>query len=543
MVRTRGLGRALGTSRGRDMSQDAHQPEVSRHRRPTASVHRQWVHVTEDVTQTPEDVPQLNEDVPHVSDATPEMTGAVDAADAEGVASDGSLGSPPTDEGFPCGPRDPSVLTGFAEHVAHSIWSGEERPNLKFVSHGRKVDKFGRLAPEMEGMIAATGLSPLILDLYPPSSRELTITLDDVLSLLHLPITGALHAFEPLVTFDAVGLLTELLEVTPEEATAETHQAGGPHVWLSWLRDVYQSRCRARQVQRSCHAPVSFQGPGPSRGILLGNGCIGPLASQTPTQQMAGYITLLQCWIYEHFLTVHQCIIDDAYAEASPRASRWLTSKAHMTRIKRAQYQARIEALTVTNVFWMPYAEHRGVRGFDLISAYTGQLRWGQIVVYVRPERVVRQFRYIQTVPPPPIRDSLTDADIDGQWLHFSDHLVPAGEICAVPVQVAPDYMDWFFWILHPFVTPTEDNAELRHPPTPHDEEFVKPPIPEVDYQGCQGMAEDLGAIAEDLERVINLRMVIEGTDLYAIMARYMRRVRGDAAYGNLRPRQRRRID
>ena len=84
-------------------------------------------HVIEDVTQTPEDVPQLNEDVPHVSDATPEMTSAVDVADAEGVASDGSLGSPPTDEGFPCGPRDPSVLTGFAEHVAHSIWSGEVR--------------------------------------------------------------------------------------------------------------------------------------------------------------------------------------------------------------------------------------------------------------------------------------------------------------------------------------------------------------------------------------------------------------------------------
>ena len=57
---------------------------------------------------------------------------------------------------------------------------------------------------------------------------------------------------------------------------------------------------------------------------------------------------------------------------------------------------------------------------------------------------------------------------------------MPVGELCVVLGQVAPDYMDWFFWILHPFVTPTEDNAELRHPPTPHDEEFVKPPIPEV---------------------------------------------------------------
>ena len=56
-------------------------------------------------------------------------------------------------------------------------------------------------------------------------------------------------------------------------------------------------------------------------------------------------------------------------------------------------------------------------------------------------------------------------------------------------------------------------------------------------------MAQDLGAIAEDLERVINLRMVTKGTDLHDIMTRCLRRARGDAANGSLKPRQRRRID
>ncbi|XP_028184906.1 protein MAIN-LIKE 2-like [Glycine soja] len=269
MVRTRGLGRASGTGRGRDMSQDAHQPEVPQRRRSIASVRRQRVHVTEDVTQTPEDVPQLNEDVSHVSNVTPEMTGVVDAADAEGVAINGSEDSSAVDEGFPGGPRDPSVLTGFAKHVAHSIWSGEERPELKLVSHGRKVDKFGRPTPEIEDMIAATGLSPLIrcsvittdpglisafverwhreTSTFHQPVGELTITLDDVASLLHLPITGALHTFESLVTSKAVVLLTELLEVSFEEAKAETRQASGPYVRLSWLREMYQSRCQARR--------------------------------------------------------------------------------------------------------------------------------------------------------------------------------------------------------------------------------------------------------------------------------------------------------
>ena len=122
------------------------------------------------------------------------------------------------------------------------------------VSHDRKVDKFGRPAPEIERMIAATGLSPLIrcsvittdpglisafferwhreTNTFHLPVGELTITLDDVVSLLHLPITGALHTFEPLVTSDAVMLLTELLKVSPEEARAKTRQAGGPHVWL-----------------------------------------------------------------------------------------------------------------------------------------------------------------------------------------------------------------------------------------------------------------------------------------------------------------------
>eukprot|EP00256_Glycine_max_P058925 XP_014627263.1 protein MAIN-LIKE 2-like [Glycine max] len=309
MVRTLGLGRALGVGRGRGISEDTHEADVPLCHRPTASARRQQVHLREDVTERPEDVPQLHEDVPHVSDATPEMTGATDAVQTEGVATDGSLGSPAADEGFPGGPRDPSILTDFAEHVTHSIWSGRERPDLKLVSHGRKVDKIGRPAPEIEGLIAGTGLSPLIrcsvittdpglisafvkrwhretstfhlpigeltitlndvacsvittdpglifafverwhreTSTFHLPVGELTITLNDVASLYTFPITGALHTFESLITSDAIGLLTELLEVSHEEATFETRQAGGPHVQLGWLRDLYQSQCKTRR--------------------------------------------------------------------------------------------------------------------------------------------------------------------------------------------------------------------------------------------------------------------------------------------------------
>jgi len=69
------------------------------------------------------------------------------------------------------------------------------------------------------------------------------ITLDDVTSLLHLSITSAFHSFEALHVDDAIFLLVELLEVSSEEVRAETVQCHVAYVWLSWLRDIYWSKC------------------------------------------------------------------------------------------------------------------------------------------------------------------------------------------------------------------------------------------------------------------------------------------------------------
>ena len=64
---------------------------------------------------------------------------------------------------------------------------------------------------------------------------ELTITLDDVASLLHLPITSAFHTFDALDVDQVRELLVELLEVSTQEAKDETFQTRGAYVWLAWL--------------------------------------------------------------------------------------------------------------------------------------------------------------------------------------------------------------------------------------------------------------------------------------------------------------------
>ena len=67
------------------------------------------------------------------------------------------------------------------------------------------------------------------------------------------------------------------------------------------------------------------------------------------------------------------------------------------------------------------------------------------MVVTVRPERVLRQFGYIQSIPPSPVSASLSYDDIDDRWMHSSDHVVAVGDLCVVPGQVSADYMEWFF--------------------------------------------------------------------------------------------------
>ena len=64
-------------------------------------------------------------------------------------------------------------------------------------------------------------------------------------TLLHPSIIGALHSFETLHVDEAVLMLVELLKVPGDEARAETVQCHGAYVRLSWLRDIYQSKCEA----------------------------------------------------------------------------------------------------------------------------------------------------------------------------------------------------------------------------------------------------------------------------------------------------------
>ncbi|XP_028199384.1 uncharacterized protein LOC114383858 [Glycine soja] len=129
------LGRILGRALGRQVSGDAE--EGSQRRKPTILAHREQAHAA------------VVEDFENVDNAADKVHEKSHDPFTDHVATD--------TKGFPDGSQDTSVLKDYAYHVAVKVWAGEI-----LASHGRKVEKFGRHAPKIEGIVAATRLSSLI---------------------------------------------------------------------------------------------------------------------------------------------------------------------------------------------------------------------------------------------------------------------------------------------------------------------------------------------------------------------------------------------
>ncbi|KAH1254708.1 Protein MAINTENANCE OF MERISTEMS [Glycine max] len=342
-----------------------------------------------------------------------------------------------------------------------------ECPELKLSSHGRKMAKFGRPAPEIEGLVAETGSFHLPV-------REVTITLDDVTLLLHLPILEAFHSFEQFHVDNIVDMLVELLE-------SETYAWGA-----ATLMHMYDNLNEA---------------------------------SKSTARQLAGYITLLQCWIYKHFPSIGSALAAEDYDKMRPRACRWTSGRA----LPVSTYRRRLDKLTLEVMCWIPYGDHRSFREFEVISLFFGHLRWGPLTVIHRPKRVVRQFGYIQTIPPHPTAHSTFVEEMDARWMQFDDYIALVGEICVVFGQCLSDYIEWFYMISHSFMTSAQPGDPPRVLLVQQYDTFVEPDVPQqpvaaaapdetdVDVRRPRHAVDGYVAIADKLERLLNLRILTEG--------------------------------
>ncbi|XP_052735914.1 protein MAIN-LIKE 1-like [Vigna angularis] len=249
-------------------------------------------------------------------------------------------------DGFPGGPRDASLLTHYVQHVAYGISQGRDQGEiLKLISHG-----------------------------------EMSITLDNVSSLLHLPVLGQLCDLEELEFEEARVILVELLGVDGGAAGAEMEDARGPKVRLSWLRHIYVQRCQSQQDVHACGRYAW--------GVVALAHLYDQLedASLASTKHMAGFLTLFQNWIYEHFPTMGRRRLVSSYDETTPRAARWQSPRQSSTL---AEIRSQLDGLTYSGVVWHPYEGRRGICPFFGICMYSGWIRIGDILSRYLPERVI----------------------------------------------------------------------------------------------------------------------------------------------------------
>ena len=164
---------------------------------------------------------------------------------------------------------------------------------------------------------------------------EMTITLDDVSNLLHLPIVDHFYTQETLEVDSTNDLLVESLRVDHGVASEETRHHRGDHVCLSWLRDVYKDAyllhlvgCTIFADKSATSVNVFYLGffvdlrltGGYSWAAVALTHMYGQLGhcSYANTKQLAGYATLLQWWIYEHFLSIGIRRMQALYSEDQP---------------------------------------------------------------------------------------------------------------------------------------------------------------------------------------------------------------------------------
>ncbi|KAJ1393022.1 Phosphatidylinositol-specific phospholipase C, X domain [Sesbania bispinosa] len=460
------------------------------------------------------------------------------------------------------GPEDTSVLRTYHRHVALRLWNGEDRGTLKLVSHGRKLT--APVDAYIKDIVVNSGLAPLIDCSHSLVDRgllsafaerwhrdtcsfhlpvgEMTITLDDVSSLLHLPVTGRLFSLRTIGKDEANMMLVSLLRVSHVVAFVETEITRGAYVRLGWLRDLYAHSVQQGNLDvatrayllhlvgctifadksatlvwvsylelfRDLHMVGTFAWGASALAFLYEN---LKDASFHNTRQIAGYLTLLQAWIYEHFphIVIHQPNSECEEGETLSKRCAPLRGTGDVAVVRQA-----LDRLTYADVIWMPYEAHRVHRPFHDVSWYRGHITYGSIVFPHLPERVLRQYGHIQSIPPSP-HDAFPVSgisDIHYQFLHYEDHLledVYRGPQMTIQGECVDDYLRWYHPISHPYLIPSDDRVAN---PVPRR-------VPRVDTVGStsdgvghviryQGLFQ---GISERLQALFDRGLVTHGTE------------------------------
>ncbi|XP_014511726.1 protein MAIN-LIKE 1-like [Vigna radiata var. radiata] len=156
------------------------------------------------------------------------------------------------------------VLTHYIHHVAYAIWQG--RGEIKLISHRKKLNRLGSCHEGIRYIVYGSSLMSLVGISYDYVNRglllafverfhfetssfhfpvcEMSVTLDDVSSLLHLLVLGQLCNLEEVDFEESRRAIVELLGMDGGRVGVELNATHGVIVRLSWLRDIYVEHCK-----------------------------------------------------------------------------------------------------------------------------------------------------------------------------------------------------------------------------------------------------------------------------------------------------------
>ncbi|XP_024628922.1 protein MAIN-LIKE 1-like [Medicago truncatula] len=293
---------------------------------------------------------------------------------------------------------------------------------------------------------------------------EITVTLDDVASLLHIPIDGMLLSHESVSRGEAMELMEKYLGSNTFDARTEVKMTKGEHCRFGYLEEIFKERLKEQRdlaVEYGVTEEVErlqdqyFRDLDLVSGFSWGAAALAHLykelnnAARWNCSQVAGYLTLLHVWVFHHFPSMGSNDVWEKYVENEyPRAMLFLALSGlgivdH--------YRNYLDALDLTRVVMAPYGEHRQARQFERVNLYSGWLRFGERMVRYLPERVFRQSGWVQTIPRHLVESAAIDVnltEITNRFRHALDYaLTPQqlGEPAVHGVEAEDGYIEWFY--------------------------------------------------------------------------------------------------
>ena len=105
----------------------------------------------------------------------------------------------------------------------------------------------------------------------------------------------------------------------------------------------------------------------------------------------------LQGWVKAHIRHVVQRKKYDEYERHNPYVGRWKPKRGFANA---EHFRGLLNSMEHCHVTWTPYEHRRDVTPFQNVCWYSGWIMAGkQKMAHHLPERVLRQYDYVQTVP------------------------------------------------------------------------------------------------------------------------------------------------